>query len=480
MRVAVGGIHTECSTFNPVLATAKDFRVLRGAELLADPRFEQLASYPWRWFPTLHALAIPGGPVRRETYDAFLQEHLTALKAALPLDGVYLAMHGAMKVKGMDDAEGHWIGKTREVVGPDTLITASYDLHGNLSQRVVRALDMFSAYRTAPHIDVPETQRRALDLLEHTFATGRRPYLAWVPVPVLVSGERSSTEDEPAQSLYRSLETVDRMPGILDASLLVGYVWADEPRATASVMITGTDKAAVEHEALALARAYWGAREKFVFGTRHGSLEECLAIANAGSGLAIIGDSGDNPTGGGVGDRADALAVVLESGARDLLLAGIADEPATAACYSTGVGARVTLKVGATLDPVGSSPATITGTVLFLVDTREERERQAVVQLENNITVVLTARRRPFHRFCDFTDLGLDIHQFRVLLVKSGYLSPELRTVASPALLALTAGVVAQRIEGLTYERWQRPRFPLDRDFTYSPRVFWSGRGRSN
>lgn len=482
MRVAVGGIHTESSTFNPVPTTASDFRVLRGATLLADPHFSQLANYPWQWLPTLHARAIPGGPVTREVYDAFLEEHLAALRAALPLAGVYLAMHGAMNVQGMDDAEGDWISRTREVVGDHAFITASYDLHGNISERVVQALDMFSAYRTAPHIDVPETQKRALGLLDHAFTTGRRPFLAWVPVPVLVSGERSSTENEPAKGLYKSLEAIDRVPGILDASLLVGYVWADEPRATASVMITGTDRAAVEREALALARAYWHAREGFVFGTQHGSLEDCLAIARAGSesaaesqapnsrtGPAIISDSGDNPTGGGVGNRADALAIVLASGTRDVLVAGIADGPATAACYAAGVGARVALKVGGTLGSVGSGPVTISGTVRFLAQTDTPNEHQAVVRLENNVTVVLTARRRPFHNFTDFTDLGLNIQEYRILLVKSGYLSPDLSTVANPALLALTPGVVHQRIERLAYQRWSRPRFPLDRGFGFSP-----------
>lgn len=477
MRIAVGGIHTESSTFNPVLTEAHDFLVRRGEEIIADPRFVHLHDYPaWEYFPTIHARAIPGGPVSRAAFERFLDEHLTALKAALPLDGVYLAMHGAMNVEGMDDAEGVWITKTREVVGPDTFISASYDLHGNLSERIVRSLDAFSTYRTAPHIDVLETTARALNLLHHGLTAGERMHMAWVPIPVLVPGERSSTEDEPAKSLYASLAGIDNIPGILDASLLVGYVWADEPRATASVLFTGTDRAVLEREAKSLAETYFAKRHEFVFGTEHGTIAHCLEVAKTAPGLAIIGDSGDNPTGGGVGDRADALAAVLASGLHNVLVAGIADKPATSACYAAGVGSTVTVSVGATLDASGSKPIEITGQVRFLLETEHDAERIAVLELANNIVVVVHARRRPFHHFSDFTALNLDIHAFNVLLVKSGYLSPDLRTVANPALLALTPGVVDQDILRLPYQRWQRPRFPHEADFAFEPQVIWNDR----
>lgn len=477
MRIAVGGIHTESSTFNPVLTEAHDFLVRRGEEILTDPRFVHLHDYPaFQYFPTIHARAIPGGPVSREAFEQFLDEHLTALKAALPLDGVYLAMHGAMNVEGMDDAEGVWITKTREVVGPDAFISASYDLHGNLSERIIRSLDAFSTYRTAPHIDVLETTARALKLLYHGLTSGEQLHMAWVPIPVLVPGERSSTEDEPAKSLYAGLEEIDEIPGILDASLLVGYVWADEPRATASVLFTGTDRAVLEREAKKLAETYFAKRHEFVFGTAHGSIEECLEMAKTAPGLAIIGDSGDNPTGGGVGDRANALAAVLASSLTDVLVAGIADQPATDACYAAGVGGTVTVPVGGTLDTAGSEPVTLTGRVQFLTQAENNTERVAVLALANNIVVVLHARRRPFHHFSDFTALNLDIHGFNVLLVKSGYLSPDLRTVAKPALLALTPGVVDQDILRLPYHRWQRPRFPHEADFPYEPRVIWNKR----
>ena len=104
-----------------------------------------------------------------------------------------------MFVEGMTDAEGDWISSVRAVVGDRCLISASYDLHGNLSRRVIDNLDMLSAFRTAPHIDREETHKRACDMLVRCLDEGIRPTLVWAPIPVLMPGERSSTEYEPAK-----------------------------------------------------------------------------------------------------------------------------------------------------------------------------------------------------------------------------------------------------------------------------------------
>jgi microcystin degradation protein MlrC len=201
MRIAVAGLHTECSTYNPVLIGTEVFRVLAGQQLLEDPYFAFLGDFPGTYVPILHARAVPGGPVAREAYEGFKAEILDGLRRDGPFDGISLAMHGAMFVEGMEDAEGDFIGAVRHLVGPEMPIAASYDLHGNLSQPIIDALDMFSTYRTAPHIDVEETMRRALAMLVRRIETGVRPKLAWAPIPVLLPGERTSTVDEPARSL---------------------------------------------------------------------------------------------------------------------------------------------------------------------------------------------------------------------------------------------------------------------------------------
>ncbi|WP_062012072.1 M81 family metallopeptidase [Aureimonas sp. AU4] len=475
-RIAVGGIHTECSTYSPATIAAEDFRVFRGEALPQAEAFSfltQAGDVDLR--PLLHARAVPGGPVEREAYEGFKREFLDGLRAALPLDGLYLALHGAMNVVGMDDAEGDWVRAARAVVGQDCVVAASYDLHGNVSERVVDGLDIFAAYRTAPHIDTRETMMRAWEMLLRTLRSGERPGVAWAKVPVLLPGECTSTEDEPARSLYAALPGFDRRDGVWDANLMIGYVWADEPRATACSVVTGTDREAARQAAAEIARGYWDAREGFGFGPVTGPLDEMLRLAaDASTRPVILADSGDNPTGGGVGDRADVLNALIERDWQGALLAGIADKPAVEACFAAGEGVTLALSIGATLDPA-SRPARVRAEVVRLDDPGPAAERQAVVRI-GALRVVLAARRRPYHNLEDFRRLGLDPQAERLLVVKSGYLSPELAPIADPNLMALTDGVVNQDIPRLANDRRVGPHFPFRRAFAYEPEPRLSAR----
>ncbi|WFE75817.1 M81 family metallopeptidase [Roseinatronobacter sp. S2] len=472
MRVAIGGLHTECSSYNPVKMTDHDFTIWVGDEMLRQGYFDVLKRHDATYLPTFYARNIAGGPVASATYDRFKADFVQRLRDAMPLDGVYLAMHGAVFVEGMHDAEGDWISAARDVVGPSCVIAVSYDLHGNLSQRIIDAIDVFSTYRTAPHIDIPQTQQRTLDMLFRCLKTGQKPCLAWAPVPVLLPGERTSTEDEPAKSLYASLPDRESTPEIWDASLMVGYVWADEPRATAAAVITGTDPAKTQAAAEDLAQAYWDARDAFAFGMDTGSVQDCVTRAVASTSRPVIlAESGDNPTGGGVGDRTELLCELLDQQAQDVIFAGICDLPAVDACFAAGENADVTLNIGGTLDP-GSKPVTASGTVLRLHPGDRDDQRQAVVQI-SGVRLVLSARRRPYHKIADFAALGLDPRSVRILAVKSGYLSPELAPLANPAMMLLSPGVVDQYIERLPRNHKPAPTYPFDKGFDWSPQVYF-------
>ncbi|MEO5613733.1 MAG: M81 family metallopeptidase [Cypionkella sp.] len=474
MRIAVGGIHTECSTYSPVLMQAEDFRVLRGAELTSHEYFAFLSAHKAEVAPLLHARAVPGGQVSRAAYDALKAEFLQKLEAAKPFDAVYLAMHGAMKVEGMWDSEGDWISAVRAAVGPEMLIATSYDLHGNVSARIIDQIDIFAAYRTAPHIDTAETMQAAYTMLLRALETGVRPGVVQAPVPLMLPGERSSTEDEPGRSLYAALPALEGH-GVWRTDLMIGYVWADEPRATACAIVTGTDRAATEAAARRIAQDFWNARDAFRFGSVTGPLTDMLALAEATTTAPIIlADSGDNPTGGGVGDRGDVLAALIARNWQGALVAGITDKPAVDACFAASVGAHIALKIGASLDHAGTS-VLAEAEVLRLEPGTGMAERQAVVRI-GGVTVVLAARRRPYHNLADFALLGLDPANVRLLVVKSGYLSPELAPLANPNLMALTDGVVNQDIPRLANLHRAKGTLPFEPRTDFTPEAQYSAR----
>ncbi|MDB5563069.1 MAG: Microcystinase [Hyphomicrobiales bacterium] len=465
----------ECCTYNPVKIEERDFVIWRGDEILGQAYFSVLKAYQATYLPTFYARAVPGGPVARDTYENFKADFLARLQAQMPLDGLYLAMHGAVFVEGMEDAEGDWLASAREVVGEDCVIAVSYDLHGNVSQKILDAIDIFSTYRTAPHIDVPETQLRSLKMLNHALTTGERPLIAWVKVPMLMGGERTSTRYEPAKSIYESLPAVDALHGVWDASLQVGYRSADEPRATACSVFTGMDRDVLEREALKLAQTYWDARHECIYPVPVGTIEEGVALAKASrTHPVILADSGDNPTAGGVGDRGDVLAEVLKHGLTNTIVAGVMDRPAVEKAYAAGVGALVDLKIGGALD-LKSMSVGVNAEVVTLVETSEPMEREAVVRV-GGVDIVVSARRRPYHNIADFARLGLDPLKADTVLVKSGYLSPELEPIANPNFMILSDGAVTQNDTIRVRKRMVVPTFPIVAEPEWIPRAVFSRR----
>lgn len=475
MKIAVGGIHTECSTYSPLQQTADDFKVVRGKTLLEQCGLLEERFSGVTFSPLFHARSIPGGPVKPDCYSAFKTQFLQDLEAALPVNGVLLIMHGAMHVPGLEDAEGDWIASVRQLVGPAVPIAVSYDLHGNVTQEIIDQIDIFCAYRTAPHIDVRATHVRAALELADQLRGGQPRLVAYAPVPVLLPGEKTSTEDEPTRSLYNTLPDFDQRSGVNDANLMVGYVWADAPRATAAAVVTGTDKVAVLQAAEEIAEAYWHSRARFDFGVPTKPLSACLEDATTTeTSPFILADSGDNPTGGGVGDRADVLSEWISRGLTDAVFAGIADPAAVERAWTYNEGDEAQLTIGGAL---GSSCARVSATcrIIAKLGQSSSGDRELLVTIRNN-HVILTERRRPFHALDDFRRFGLEPEKARFLIVKSGYLSPELAPLANPARMALTEGSVSQDICGLENRHRQSPCFPFQSSFDWKAKAIVSAR----
>ncbi|ARF59885.1 microcystin degradation protein MlrC [Streptomyces gilvosporeus] len=481
MRIGIGGMAVECSQFCPHRTTYDDFRVTRGAALLGR--------YSWtrpdgdlagrvEWVPLVHAVALPGGPVERAAYDRVKRELTGRIRESGTLDGLVYDIHGAMSVVGLDDAEADLTEAVRAAAGPRALLSAAMDLHGNVSRRFAARLDLLTAHRLAPHEDAWETRERAACKLVERLESGKgRPYRAWVQIPVLLPGEKTSTRLEPAASLYGGLGAVEALDGVVDAALWVGYAWADEERCRAAAVVTADDPRLAVHQAGLLARRYWDARRGFRFVGPTGDADSCIARAAASPRRPfVISDSGDNPTAGGAGDLPYMLGRLLAhddlaSGRVTALHPGITDPRAVAACFAAGVGAAVTLRVGGQVSAgtgPHAEPYELTGTVTALEPAGEGAPgssaqggggRTAAVT-RGGVTVVLTERRRPFHTRADFG--ALDPRGYDLVVVKIGYLEPELYALAADWLLALTPGGVDQDLLRLGHHRVRRPLYPFD------------------
>ncbi len=470
MRIAIAGIATESCTFSPLPTRLADFRLMRPGAPEFAALYPFLADYPdVEFLGTLTAKAMPGGPVEAAAYSAIKDEILEKIAALLPLNGIYLDMHGAMHVLGMQDAEGDFYAALRALVGADCLLAASYDLHGNVSERIMAHLNIITGYRTAPHIDYLQTRARAVALLTRCLRDNIRPRKAFVKIPLGLPGEKTSTEWEPGKSIYAAIPAEIDGKRVLDATLQVGYVWADEPRMTACAIALGQDEAAIAAAAARLAQGFWQRRADFRFGVEALSVDDCINRALAAEAQPVlISDSGDNPTAGGVGDISYFLERALALNPPNLLYASIADAAAVKICQAAGSGTEVSLELGGKLDTANGCALPVRGIVETL--KADEMNPQAVLKI-GGIRVILTAKRTAFHRRQQFLELNLLPEAQRIIAVKIGYLVPELKAMAKEAYLALSPGAVNQDITALPFHQIQRPCYPFDAAMEWSPTV---------
>ncbi|XDG10607.1 hypothetical protein ABKA04_010222 [Annulohypoxylon sp. FPYF3050] len=480
--IAIAGLACETSTFTPSRTLAPAFHPQRDVEIIGRYPFIQPGTSlgdAAEWRGALIGHALPGGMVTRdafETLSAEIVSRLTAITASTRVDGFWFDIHGAMCVEGLDDAEYELLKRIREVIGPDVLVSASMDLHGNVSQELAHQTDLITCYRTAPHVDVAETKERAcrnlVELLRRQ-ADGEtvRPFKAWVPIPILLPGEQTSTRDEPAAHIYAAVPKVEAMEGVLDAAIWVGYAWADEPRNRAVVVVTGWDKQAVTAGAEQLAHLFWDSHKDFTFVAPTGSFKECLDTALASEKRPyFISDSGDNPTAGGSGDVTWGLTQLLarpefklESGPK-VIYASVPGPEAVQTAVDAGVGATVTVTAGAKVDNIHAGPITMTGRVHSIKHGDKHAEIEVVLQV-GSVFAILTKLRKPYHHESDFTELDLAPRSADVVIVKIGYLEPELYDMAKDWMLGLTPGGVDQDLKRLGHKRISRPMWPFDQSF---------------
>ena len=473
LRIAIAGLAIESSTFSPAKTVESDFKARVDDDVFSFYPFLEKDSTlrnKVNWIPTLRGHALPGGIVTRETYESLVDKTLEKLEKYLPYDGLFFDIHGAMSVEGIDDPEGDFIKKVRQIVGYDTVISTSMDLHGNVSYDLAKETDLITCYRMAPHEDAIESKRRAVTNLIERLENGKRKplYKSRIEVPILLPGEKTSTRVEPAKSLYAKVDPETKKEGVLDAAIWVGYPWADEPRNHAVIMVTGDSKEQVKKSSEYLAKSFWNVKDKFEFIAPVGNLSESVDLAiETKTKPFIISDMGDNPTAGGAGDVTWTLDRLLKrkefkkSDGPSLIYASIPGPKLVEKAKKLKVGDYIEGYVGAEVDNRYSPPIFLKGYIRSIKKGDVNAKTEIVVQTGSIFTIV-TEKRKPYHYIKDFTDLGLNPFVTDVIVVKIGYLVPELYNINKGWIMALTPGGVDQNIERLDYKRIKRPMFPMD------------------
>lgn len=444
MRIAVGQLWQETNTFNPLATTRSDFETFgidRGPALIEkmattnEPGGFIQSLRQWPEKPEIVGLVrLPAWPSGRATRATFLWLRDTLVeefKRALPLDGVLLALHGAMVAEDFPDVEGEVLEAVRQVIGPIPLV-ATLDLHANVTAKMVQNADALVIFHTAPHIDVYETGERGAKVLRRILIDGVKPTMAFVKIPMVVPAERANTQDPTSVSFgfRQKLEHLETQSNILAAGLTTVQPWLDIPDLGSSVVVVSAgDESLARQHCVALANELWQRRRDY--------LPELVSVADGvrrahetREGLVVLSDSADATTSGAPGDSTWVLQELLKyDWPRPALVTMVAPE-VVARAAEMGVGKELTTSLGGVRDHRFSIPLDITATVARLFDAKFVLSGHLAKNLQidmgpsavlrvGNIHIVVTSRSGPHFAPELFQAAGIDPFAASVLIAKS-------------------------------------------------------------
>src|SRR5215208_844051 len=495
MRIVTGGIAQETNTFQRELTTLADFQrpgfgtLVRGQHLLDlegtgtvyGGAVAEARRLGVELIPTTYGSVMPGGRVTREAFDALRDEIVAGIRDALPVDGVLLVLHGAMALENDDDGETLLIRAVREVVGPTMPIVAPLDLHTNLSDEMVAGITAYVGYKEYPHVDMPETGARALQILVASMQRGTRLAMAHTRLPLIAPNQAMvTTWRSPLKIAIDRAREIEQEPGVLAATVLGGFPFADVPFAgVATIVVTDNDPALARRCADELAAICWAPRDEFTIRPVPvaDAIAEALA-APAGS-VYVLADIADSGASGTAGDGTVVLRGLLDAGARSAAVAQIMDREAVAACIEAGVGSTVTLSVGGKHDGLHGPPVEVTGTVRLIHEgsfplagpmgagTIASRGRTVVLEIggPDGIELQVTELRGHPHDLNFFRAFGIELTERRILVLKSAaHFRAAFEPIATRVIEVDAPGISSPNLTTFPYQRLRRPIYPLDPD----------------
>ncbi len=444
MRILTAMLKHETNTFSPVptdLARFRAWGLYEGEDVkqaykgtnhplaayldLAEERGAEIVT-------PVAAEAMPSGLVQRTAYE-YLTGLILGELAKGGFDCAMLDLHGAMVAEPDWDGEGGLLEAMRRIA-PDLPIAVTFDMHGNITERVVENCTCLVGYKTYPHVDMAAVGRRIGQILLDSMDGKVRPVMAYGRLPLLAQTLRMGTADHPMGPLQELTRVEEKRPKILAASVFGGFPMADVPIAGLSAIVVGNgDRAAAEASRDRMLSWAWDNRREFVY--RHEPIREAIARAKGVNDAPIILlDHADNVGSGGSSDSMTVIRELIRCGVEDVAVATVWDPEAVAIMRRAGVGATVTLDLGGKTEmpSIGAKgePLRLTGKVRSLSDgewvvrgpmytgSKVTTGPTAVFESQGLKVVVTSLHHEPWDAGIFFNN-GIDPRHCRYLLLKS-------------------------------------------------------------
>ncbi len=488
-RILIVECMQEISSFNPVPSQYESFHIAKGEAMLEQDGLNTALGGGLSVFRskgmepvlTISARAGSAGLLSAEGWERLSTEVLGAVEAGAKsgIDGVYFSLHGAMGAEGELDPEGFLLQETRKMVGEKTPIVISLDLHGILTDRMLRQVNGFAIYHTYPHVDFADTGRRAAEFLVKILQEKVQPVIARVVIPALVRGDELVTKSGCYGDLIREAQRIERDSTALAAGIMIGNPFTDVPELCCQVIVaTDGNPELATQEAIRLSAEFWELRHrmqgKFI------SLERAIQQASTMQGPVVFTDAPDATSSGATGDSNIILKGLREQGYTKRVLAQIVDPVASAVAHKAGVGAMIEVGLGGGLDSGRFSPMQVCARVRSLSDGKGRLETMKVeidagptaVLTFDNFTVVVFSRTLSLFDRAMYYANGLDPRDYDLIVVKSPHTEYHMYDAWVEKNFNIDIpGATSANLPRLGHTICARPVFPLDVGVTFEPRA---------
>jgi microcystin degradation protein MlrC len=491
MRVALGCFAQESHSFSPISGSWEHFsknELARGTALIDEYTgtgtelggiLNVLAKD--EVVPLLAARAnASAGAMEKHVFEAICDELLQRLRDVLPVDGVLLVLHGAMIAEYNDDASGVVLARVRELIGPDTPLIATLDLHANVTRQMIASADALVGYHTYPHVDMSQTGQRAARLIQRIHAGLIKPHMTFKKIPMALPGETTQTTDGAYGDVVRQAQAYIRdKADVIDISVFSVQPWLDVAEMGSSIVVVTDDRPDIaENIACTLADAFWVRRHELLPDLP--DAEEAVAAAFASENTPVIlADSADAPTSGAPGDSTTVLRILIEKPPQKPCLLNIVDAHAVQQMAAAGIGMSVTVDLGASKAPDFYSSVSVEGRVRLLSDGEFTHKgpgmhglkmyRGLTGVLQVGVCLSIVVMERPCWQWDAelYRSVGLAPEDAQLVMVKSpAAFRASYEPFAGDIIVCDTKGVCSPDLTAFPFERVPRPFFPLD-DFDW-------------
>ena len=439
IRIAVLQFSHETVTFLANDTTLDDFLYpgspAAGEALLAsDPKgyiggFVQVA----REYADVELVGIesPGFPktgtgsgwITEEAFETFTAKMVQQLAETGPYDGVYLALHGAMGVRGVPRPEAEIARRVRAVVGPKARIAGTFDPHGNEDEAFLQQADLAFTVKYFPHYDSHLQGQRAARMLVRSIRGSYVPTTCTVKVPIISPTVLQWTGASPWMDLVQRALTWEARSPDTYVNVFFGFPWSDVPDAGMTIQaITNGNAALAQQVANDMAQWAWRKREALLTSTKIHTVPAGVTLARdavaAGAVPVVLADPSDRS-----GYATWLLGEIIRQDLGKTLIATVADGPLVARLLAAGVkpGDAFDEMVGGRVDASAGDPVRVRGTVLALPEGKRRGNGQSwiVVAFGRGNVLAISPYLVQIIEPHELAAYGLEVADFDVIAIKS-------------------------------------------------------------